>query len=142
MKTAAVVAIVMIAATMSAQGANPEQGYFANVARHNEISTINAGKRYLACLQSNNEGVVESALAHVAMMKLAVPGVKYDALKKKVSQIARNAATPELRYKAFLTANVLDQPEVFKSVIRESYSTPDELFATLASRLCLYSMAQ
>ena len=104
MKSAVVVAIVMIAATMSAQGANTEQGYFANVARHNDVSAINAGQRYLSCLQSNNEGVVESALAHVAMMKLAVPGGKYDALKTKVSQIARRAATPELRYKAFLTA--------------------------------------
>ena len=142
MKSAVVVAIVMIAATMSAQGANPGQGYFANVARHNEVSAINAGQRYLSCLQSNNEGVIESALAHVAMMKLVVPGGKYDALKTKVSQIARRAATAELRYKAFLTAKVLEQPEIFKSVVRESYSTPDELFATLASRLCLYSMAQ
>jgi hypothetical protein len=142
MKTATVVAMVILAGTMYAQENTSERGYFANVSRYAQVSTVWAEQGYLGCLQSNNEGVMESALAHVAMMKLAVPAGEYKALKTKVAQIARTAATPEVRYKAFLTAKVLEQPEIFRSVAREGYGTADDFFAALASRLCLYSMAQ
>ena len=138
MKTAAMVTMMILAASVYAQDGTQEQSYFGNPAKHRGLPIAKAERNYLACLQSTNEGVVESALAHVAMMKLVLPTFESKALQEKVWQMSRKAAEPEMRYKAFLTANVLEQPKVFSGIEWGRYNSADELFDVVASRLSRY----
>ena len=135
MKTAVMVTMMILAASVYAQDGTQEQGYFTNPAKYLGMPVAKAERSYLACLQSNNEGVVESALAQVAMMKLVLPTCESKALQEKVGQMSRKAANPEMRYKAFLTANVLEQPQVFSGIESGRYNSADELFDVVATRL-------
>ena len=132
-----VVAVTMMAATVKAQNvaSTPERSYFADAAEYQCINATKAADKYLACLSSENEGVVESALAHVAMMKVMVPACDYKALKTKVDEIVRSRASAETRYKAFLTKTVLEEPGMFDGMARGRYSDADGFFGAVASRM-------
>ena len=117
-------------------------GYFASPTSYSHANTAKAERGYMACIATANDGVVESALAHVAMMKLAIPENDYRLLKSRVAEVARTAASPETRYKAFLTGTVLENPDIFAGVARTGYESADELFGALASRLGAYYAAK
>jgi len=139
MKTAAVVAMMVIALQANAQA--PEQPYFGASARYERLGT-GGGRIYLAALASENDGVVESALAHVAMMKLVRPDAGCPALREAVERTARTADTQELQYKAYLTLRVLDDPGLFKGLERGGYAAADEFFGAAASRLAMHYAAR
>jgi hypothetical protein len=132
------VTLMMLAATAFAE--TKEHAYFGVSAAPTATNTVRAERGYLACLTTENDGVMESALAHVAMMKLT--GSDCTMLESRVAGVARTAASPEIRYKAFLTGKVLTNPDVFGSLAMGSYETPDELFGAIASRLGEYYAAR
>ena len=139
-KYTVVAALMMLAAVAYSQ--NDETGYFAHPASYSHATAPKAERNYLACLSSTNEGVIESALAHVAMMKLMLPEGNYASLTSRVTELTRTAASPELRYKAFLTESVLANPSTFVTLARTGYATPDEFFGAVASRLGEYYSAR
>lgn len=137
MKTyAAVIATMVLAATVSAQTTSVK--YFADESRYSSPNALRAERGYTVCLGSENDGVVESALAHITMMKLMKTTDDNKAVRTKVTVLARTASSPELRYKAFLTKSVLENPEMFKSMATTAYASPDELFGAVASRMSGY----
>lgn len=135
MKTTATVLVMMLIISTVSAGESRERGYFAEVAKYTEVNTTQIARGYLASLKSDNDGVKESALAHVAMMKLAAPAIESNALRVRVREIARNSASTEIRYKAHLVTNVIEHPAIFSGLEREEYTTADELFAAIARRL-------
>ncbi len=140
MKAAALVLGMMLAATsLNAQIIPSDRNYFADATQFGPNWIARAEKAYGDCLQSSNEGVVESALAHVAMMKLALPARGFSELESKVARLVKNAATPELRYKAYLALVALQHPEIFRNIGHQNYGGHDELYGVLANKLCNYS---
>jgi hypothetical protein len=140
MKTAAAFVALMMAGAVYAGENTPEHGYFATTSRYQSVNTVKAERAYRTCLLSRHEGITESALAHVAMMKLAIPECEFKELKAGVREVARTAANPELRYKAWLITRVLEHPEIFSGITHGEYNSADELFGALASRLCTLSV--
>jgi len=128
-----VLTALMLLATTVAYSHNG--GYFSEPARYGDAERSKAERGYLHCLEATNDGVVESALAHVAMMKLAVPAGGLEMIESRVREISRTSPSPELRYKAFLTDMVLTHPETFAALVTTGFETPDALFGALAGRL-------
>ena len=95
----------------------------------------------MSALSSTNSGVVESALAHVAMVKLTMPDCEMKSVKAGVTAIERKGATEELRYKAWVVRTLIDNPNLFAGTAKAGYEGPDALFAALASRLAEYYAA-
>ncbi len=137
---AAVVAMMMLAAAVSAQTTNVK--YFADESLYGSLNVTRAERGYLTCLNIGNDGVVESALAQIAMMKLMKATDGSEAMRTKVAAIARTAASQELRYKAFLTKTVLEDPGMFDTIARTGYESADELFGAIASRMSEYYAAR
>ena len=143
MKAAAFALAMMVAVTASnAQSMAAEQGYFADATKFEPALIGQAEKGYIDCLKSDNDGVVESALAHVAMIKLALPARGFKEVELQIARLVKNAATPELRYKAYVTLVVMQHPEIFGSVAQGDYRGSDELFGAMSSRLCNYTSAR
>lgn len=118
-----------------AKNLNSADSYFSDIV---SIQTANLGRaerNYAACLGSDNEGVVESALSQVAMMKLMYPVKEFRKLEVAVAEVASENASSEIRYKAFLVGVLLSNPKQFASEARTNYYGPDELFGALASRI-------
>lgn len=112
-----------------------ETRYFSDVVSIHTTDLEKAEMRYAACLSTGNDGVVESALAHVAMLKLMYPVKDFKTVMQKVKSIEETASSAELRYKAYLVRTLFSNPKQFAADARTSYDSPDDLFGTLANRL-------
>jgi hypothetical protein len=126
-------AAVLLATVVQAQ--EQEREYFAAPAAYAGINQQAMMKGYVRALSSENDGVVESALAHIAMIKLNLPGGDYRAAEKRIGELARKAASVETRYKAFLVKAILDEPALFPDVTTACFYSADEFFAKVASRM-------
>jgi len=138
MRTFAAVSIaIMIASPARAS----EKQYFSDSATYACIGAARAAGSYIPALSSANSGVVESALAHVAMITLTMPGCAMRSVKANVRAIERNGATEEVRYKAWVVRTLMEKPELFAGVAKAGYDEPDALFGALAGKLAEYYAA-
>lgn len=137
MKTNKIAYAVLVISTLSvaAFSQTNSSSYFSVPNSIRESNLSKAEKQYFSCLKSVNDGVVESALAHVAMLKLMNPDRDFASVAPVVDMVAGKNSSPEIRYKAYLVSNVLRNPELFSGDTRTDYESPDELFSVLASRM-------
>jgi hypothetical protein len=126
--------IVFLAVLAVSTGANA-QSYFSDVVAIQTTNLSTAEKQYAACLRMENDGVVESALAHVAMLKLMYPVKELATVAREVRNLMKNNASAEIRYKAYVVNHLISNPKLFASEARTTYESPDELFGALAARL-------
>jgi hypothetical protein len=109
--------------------------YFSDSASHARVDVDKAASKYKLCLTCGNEGAVESALAHVAWMKIMRPDANLDEMRVLIDQLSVAGATPTVRYKAYLTFLVFDQPAMFAQLKQGRYGSSDEFYAAVAKTL-------
>ncbi len=128
--------VVVAAATMLVAATTMSQdGYFSSEARHKTSDLDKASRRYMLCLKEPNQGVVQSALAHLVHMKLTVPATDFQAVEAEVKALSATSESPSIRYKAYLAGLVFENPAMFRSGSDADYNSPEELFSTIASRV-------
>jgi hypothetical protein len=139
MKTYTMLFVVTIVATFApnalAQSGVRERSFFSDIVTIQRADYSKLEKRYAACLSSENDGVVEAALAHVAMFKLMYPVKNFGVLESAVKAVAAKNPSSEIRYKAYLVSSLFENPRQFASEACSNYYSPDELFGALASRV-------
>lgn len=86
-------------------------------------------------LGSDNDGVVESALALVTQMRIVLPQDDMREIELVVNQLALKGNTPVIRYKSYLAVQVFASPDLFRQVARTDFPSGDDFFASIASRL-------
>lgn len=134
-------AAVSIAIVIASPARASENQYFSDSATYACIGATRAAESYIPALSSPNNGVVESALAHVAMITLTVPGCAMRSVKANVTAIESNGVTEEVRYKAWVVRTLMEKPELFDGIAKAGYEEPDELFGALASKMAEYYAA-
>ncbi len=112
-----------------------ERAYFPDILTIQRANYERLEKLYAAALNSENEGVVESALAHVAMFKLMYPVRELSILHRAVERIMKSHASPAIRHQAYLVDVVYESPAMFAQAARTTYESPDELFDELAAQV-------
>ena len=117
----------------AANGPRPEAAYFSSAERHETASPAMIERNYLACLVSDNNGTVESAIAHLVKIKLDAPAYSSTKTRETLRKLAMEGRTQAIRYKAYLAGLVMDDPEGFRVSGCRSCETPRELFAAVAS---------
>jgi len=138
MRALAAVTLAMLAA--SPAGAS-ERHYFSDSAACACLGATKAAEAYMPALSSPNTGVVESALAHVAMITLTMPDCELRSVKARVKAIERKGVTAEVRYKAWVVRTLMDNPKLFVGIAKTGYEGPDALFAALAGTMAAYTAA-
>jgi hypothetical protein len=83
----------------------------------------------------DNDGINESALAVVAMVKLDLPADEFSMIKGEIDRLVTNGATPMIRYRAYLVKAVFANPAMFKEEAARQYSDRDEFFSALAGKM-------
>ncbi len=135
MRTIAAVTIaMMITSTAAASG----RRCFSDSAAYAGIGAAKVAAAYTTALASTNRGIVESALAHVAMIALTIPDADMSSAKARVAEIEAKGGTEEVRYKAWVVRMSMENPNLFTGMARTGYEDPDALFAAMASRLAEY----
>lgn len=71
-----------------------------------------AKKCYLDCLESSNEGVVQSAIGIVLQWRLVSPKEDLSKCEQKLYDLAVNGSSPAIRFKASLASLVMDNPSL------------------------------
>jgi len=99
------------------------------------INAEKAEKNYLHCLNSATDAIVESALAGIVGLKLALPEQEFTRLENRVGELAMNGRTAAIRFKAYLTNAVLENPDVFARYADLTPGDIEGLFYTLARRM-------
>jgi hypothetical protein len=112
-----------------------EKAYFGGVANGPGATIESITKNYGVCLRSSTEGVVQSALAHVAYMKLTRPDLDLTGLEVEINRLAVFGPTQEVRINAHLVSLVFDSPKVFKALDLAGIDSPNTLFAAIAGRV-------
>lgn len=116
-------------------GVKEPQGFFADLVAYRTLDLGRVERNFADALEFPVDGVVESAIAQLAMVKLAQPLVDSDELKDRIDDLSEHGRTPAIRFKAYLTRMVFEQPQLFEHVSRWSYANGDQLFMALARSL-------
>lgn len=140
MKTYTIVAAGLLLASVSASG-QPNQkavlhgtGSYAVTPAYNEAYVQKAVKTYATLLNSDNDGVVASAIAHLALIKIDMPDVELDGVRAKIADLVESGRTPAIRYKAYLASIVFQTPEMFRGGSKVGSTVSDTFFREIASR--------
>jgi hypothetical protein len=130
-----VVVAAAIATSALAQNGAKEIAYFSDIVTIQKADYSKLEKKYASTLSSENLGVVESGLAHIAMFKLMYPVKEFSVLEQAVKDVAAKNPSPEIRYKAYLVMSLFKNPAQFASQACSNYNSPDDLFGALATRI-------
>lgn len=94
-----------------------------------------ASENYLHALQSENTGVVESAVFNIVRLKLHFPEQNTDQLLKALHELSQNADSESLRYRAYLAASYLEQSSLRDKIKIEKYEDIESFFVMLADTM-------
>ena len=125
MKKQTAVAIVMMVAMVSMAAAS--QSTTKNIEA--------AGKNYVIGMRSGNQGLAESSLMQIAKIKMRYPRADFADAKHVIDSLAVNSTSPSVRYKAYLTSNVCDDPKWFAMKDHAAYADNDEFFSSVWSHM-------
>lgn len=89
---------------------------------------------YLFCLNSDFPAVVESALGHVTVMRIAYPKQDLRKIQEKVSDLALCGTTSSIRQKASMAEKVFANPSAFRSAIVDGQTNGDGLLESLIAQ--------
>ncbi len=92
-----------------------------------------ATKNLIVCLHSENTGVVESALPVVVTMRMRFPSADMSSIIAVVNDLRKNHRNGAVRYKAFVTISVCENPEWYDQ-LKNTLSQNDDAFFHSASK--------
>jgi hypothetical protein len=126
--------VLMTAPAMQAQDKNDNK-FFSEPAMYASANIPAILKAFENCLATDNEGVQESAMAQLAMLKLRMPAVETAKIVRHLEDLSMTAPAPDIRFKAYITSQVYKNPELFVKERSGKYNDGEELFNALAARL-------
>ncbi len=95
----------------------------------------NAPKNYEKALKSGNAGMVESAIFHSLKFMLFYPQEDVAKLKKQITRLVKEGETRNIRYKAYLASQFLNNPDLLATIEKEDYKDADRFFKMLGDTL-------
>ncbi len=116
-------------------------GFFAELVEYRTLDLGRVERNFLDALSYPVDGVVESAIAQLARLKLAQPGCESARLREKIEYLAVHGPTTAIRFKAYLASAVFEQPELFKTESEAQYTDADSFFKALLRRIEEKSLA-
>jgi hypothetical protein len=109
---------------------------FAELKSYQECNVGKYARNFMNSLEYPDcSEIVECGLAQIAMLKLAQPNCKNAMIKDKIDDLAMNGETPAIRYKAYITSMVFENPGMFVYEKYGSYECGDDLFRALSKRM-------
>ena len=100
-----------------------------------EKSINNAPANYLLGLNHENQGVVESAITNVMLLKLYHPEMDLSAISEKLDDLTLNSQDKMIRLKAFIAANFIKYPERFNWIKKGDYEDAVAFFELYSAKL-------
>ena len=94
---------------------------------------------YYHALNSDNQGLIESAIVGIVKLKMYAPGMDYSQIQDKLNELMENGPTDVIKYKSFIAVLYIEDPERFKWISAaqdpSKITTIDEIFARIESQI-------
>jgi hypothetical protein len=94
---------------------------------------------YYNALNSNNDGVIESAIENLVKLKIHAPDLDFSKVTKRLDQLTEQGNTSEIKYKAFIAYLYLENTERFNWISSENKDRKlkivEELFVKLEKQI-------
>jgi hypothetical protein len=123
---------VLLFATATVIQAQP---YYPELQKYSAKDKKKIDRAYADALKAPNDGVVQTALAIVTLLKMDLPEDDFPRIQKEVQYLKAHGSTPGIRYRACLVEAVFYSPEMFKEVPTRHYSDPDVFFDAFVERM-------
>lgn|GEM_PF-4054454 len=104
----------------------------ANLSEHKLNRAIN---NCVMALNSNNDGLIESALFKIILFNHQFPNVNYDKIVSELDKLTLNGKSTRIRQKAFITKLYIENPDMFKNVKFLKTENDDENFKLITDKL-------
>ena len=82
-----------------------------------------------------NDGVAESALAHLTFLRIDLPQLDLKKIESTMINLAETGRTPVIRYKAYLASIVFESPASFAKALNTEAANSDLFFSVVASQV-------
>jgi hypothetical protein len=136
---AIVLGLILAASTAFSQESSDQtihqRSYFCDAKTYGNANIPQAKKGFLWSTKSENNGVVEAALAHITHMRIMLPQEDMKNLESAVTRLVSEGQTPVIRYKAYLASRVFADPTMFREAATGNYGGCNEFFCAIATRL-------
>ena len=144
--TAAALLILAVASCAAPAAAQPAGGagepYFSTVERHRTANIAMAERNLLKGLMSPCDGVVQSSMAQLIVMKVALPERSFSRVESSLRMLSVTGRTPEIRRNAYLACSVFDDARILTAAVYQACQGPDELFEAVAQGLQRTAVSQ
>ena len=94
-----------------------------------------APQNFEKALKSGNESVVASAIFHSAKFKLFYPDQDTEKLSRQLERLSQESPSMEIRYKAYLAAQLMNDSALLKKIEKQDYKDGDRFFKLLAEEI-------
>ncbi len=105
------------------------------VAAQTPESLTRGVKSYTKSLKSDNIGIVESSVFHIAKLKLLFPEEETADALAELEKLAEAAPSETIRFKAYLATQVLEFPENFSTLEKKNYKDAEAFFLMISTEL-------
>jgi hypothetical protein len=134
-----ILGLIFVSIPVLAQGEHPASLHdspdSATMWTYNDEYIQKAIKNYEAALSSSNNGLVESALAHLTYIQINFPQTDLTKIRATIADLAESGSTPVIRYKAYLATIVLQNPASIMSGLKAESSDSNQFFSAVASKV-------
>ena len=94
-----------------------------------------ATKNLLVALRTTNSGVIEAGMRVTAQMKMRYPAADVSELVTVLNKIWKNNPSGTIRYKAYITMSICENPEWYSADIKVATADDLTFFRAASSRL-------
>jgi hypothetical protein len=108
------------------------QTFFPVLKKYSVLDKERIDRNFAVSLHSSNNGLVESALSVVTMIKLDLPADEFPMIRDQIDYLAAHGETPMVRYRACLAGAVFANPAMFQEQAAMQYSDAEAMFSALA----------
>ncbi|MCB9058852.1 MAG: hypothetical protein H6627_09815 [Calditrichae bacterium] len=98
-------------------------------------SLDNATQNYMMGLNHHNNGVIESAITNVMLLKLYHPEKDFSDIAEKLDALTIENPDKMIRLKAFIAANYIKHPERFNWIEKGDYEDAVAFFEMYSAKL-------
>lgn len=133
--TTAILAAALAMAGAASHAHADEPDYFSSPASYRNVDIEKAQTAYKCCLQCENAGVQESAIAHLVWLKIQRPDADLTPLRECLDRLAVSGTTTSVRYRAYMATLLLDSAGIFEGLQDETFANDNELFSAMSGRL-------
>jgi hypothetical protein len=94
---------------------------------------------YYKALNSENTGLIESAIVNIVKLKMYSPCMDYSRITDRLEELTESGPSDVIKYKSFIAILYLEHPERFNWIsadeTQEHITTIDEMFARIETQL-------